>query len=243
MNNNNRKIPHLTIPVKCGDCLFFTKAAHSYFGKPCSSLGNENFNAACSRYYPDFSHLVDTDVLPSVYEIAKIARSFNERQLRMLSFMFKNMASIFKSPTIRVKFGQPVFFNLSSPAQDYVECYYSGYVIGVSPCGTLVHIAGSVSDYAGVHIQLLPDSILTRKQWVAKRSALEAQGKDEVPRNLRSCLAKNRRKSAKRVVSLIDEIPTLDNVDPSWLLERPTPRKKRRNSQGVPDVVDVFQVS
>jgi hypothetical protein len=121
------------------------------------------------------------------------------------------------------EFGQTLWFNLSAPREEYVDCYYRGVIVAVAD-GNLI-IASDLSGDMRVSITLPPSSVLTHSQWEKRLAKLVKANRICMP------VQKNGHKlrlvAREALVVTVDyEVPTLETA-PKELVELAGGRKRR----------------
>lgn len=211
-----RKPSSLSLGMKCGDCQFFRKVKGAFNGnKTCSAVGIKSFAQACRLFTPDLSQLT-TLPAESIYQIAYLTKDLPIRALRLLSYTFKNAEQIRRHG---INFGQPLYFNLSSPQIDYLDCYFKGYVLGISSDGDFVYLTSSLNGTRAISITLPLVRVLTKSDFGRKKLALEKIGHTHVPQNKYDSTFKMNRPLARanKAAAVEGDVPTLDTVPADWL--------------------------
>lgn len=204
----NKKVPRakntLTVIFKAGDCRYY-KAKHPDIGQSWEEQGLLEFAHAPDSFQPDLQKIA---VAPGqLGQLAELLRHYDESQLRILMCVLHDS---YKLRTVGLKFGQPVYKNLSAPEADYVDCWFRSYVIAVGPkiAGVpYVYISGSLDDIHGTLMMVPVESILTRKEFKVHRSQLELEGKLKSPLGERSRLVRHTHSDLPD-----EEFPTLEEV-------------------------------
>ena len=202
--------PRLSLNIKCRDCIHF-KRGPAFFEKKCKDLGILPEARACQAFTPDIYKLsrVEAD---TIFNLGKLVKDFKETHFRILSFIFRNMSLIKRS---KLKFGQPVYINLSSPYIDYLDAYYKGYVLGVSKSGDQIFITSSLRKTTdNVYLSVLPSSILTLAQFKKRRKKLKKFGRVKIPKKYITANLEEKPPIYRKPIT--DEVPTIDNIPPEW---------------------------
>lgn len=218
-DKKNDQASRISLSIKCQDCIHY-KQGPAYFEKKCSELGILPKAKACSAFTPNM-YILSKVGEETVADLGSLARELKPSQLRILAFVFANMSLLRKH---KLKFGQPVYVNLSSPFQDYLDCYFKGYVVGVSKEGDAIYVTSSLkkkSKSGNTLLSILPSSILTKKKFKARAKKLIRRGRAKLPKaETRSLAWKNRPVPPKKEEDLPDylkyEVPTLDTAPDSW---------------------------
>lgn len=206
------------IVLKCGDCLHFKGSAHPSIGTPCSQLGVKAFGAAPPCFTANAS-LLNTVATETFAVLSSILTTFTPQQSRIFMGLLKSAGSLEKHG---FTFLQKVYFRVG---QDYLDNYYSGYVLGVGVDHSIMLVGKSyfTSAKRAVTASLLKENVLTIDQFKKLRKKLAASGKLYEPRKIH----KNNIKSTDDY-----EPPTIETAQD--LLEEQAKRigKKRINKKG-----------
>jgi len=225
--------------VKCRDCIFHTSTKADFNnGATCQSIGIKGFAKACKLFTPKLSNLTEFSE-DSLVILARIARDLSPSSLRILSHLFAKADQIQKHG---YKWGQPVYFNLSAPHIDYLDCFFKGYIVGIAPDGDYFYLVSSLDleERSNLtYLTLQSSSVLTRTQFKIKRKELKKANKLKTPlENLSAKLKVN--------VPLIEaheeandedtyDVPTIDAVPKDWLSQYENRGKKKSRSKKKPE--------
>lgn len=217
----------VSLGMRCGDCLHFDTTRT--FEDVCSNLGVEDFARACGSFTPN-THKLARVGDDKIEQLGRLCRNMGTSQLRLMAFTFRTLSFIHKAG---FKFGQPIVINVSAPLEEYVECYYKGYIFGADKTGENVYITADINkDKKNPVVVTLPsksEGLLKLSQWKSLRDKLIATNHIKLPSDKKDCLWINRPKiEVKSVLEDDYEIPTIDTVPESWLYGRGT--SKRRNA-------------
>lgn len=200
----------LSLNLRCKDCIHF-KRGPAFFEKKCIDLGILPDAKACQAFTPDIYKLskIDTEIIS---DLGKLVKPFKESQFRILSFIFRNMALLKRN---QLRFGQPVYINLSSPNSEYLDSYYKGYVLGISKSRDQVFVTSSLKKTKGnVYLSILPSSVLTSKQFDKRKKKLKKLGRITLPKKYIEANLEDKHFFLKKKAS--SDVPTLDNAPPEW---------------------------
>lgn len=214
-----KKRNHLAFAVKCADCVHFSGIKSVAFKDVCSKLGIKQYANACTHFTPAISKV--GRIAPSaISALNKVCASADSSQLRLLALALQNITEIRK---LGFEFAQQVWFNLSNPVADVLECYYTGFIVGATE--THIHVASDLGAGLKVSIMLLHSSVRVEEAWIKHRNRLIKAGK--------ICLPKSGVGSRIRLVAIeettVEEddyvVPTLEFAPKEWL-----PKKTRAAS-------------
>lgn len=186
--------------ITCGDCLFFSRQKLPDYKSTCHLLGVAASRAPCRMFSPN--------VLTE-----SIAQALDDKALRAALNAIPDGATgalavaITKAAKLRAagfKVGQVVYFNVIgvSSDRDYVANYYKGRIVMLNLDGDAM-IVGSNKITATIN----PATLLTVKQWKAKRSDLIKRGKLVDPKSPFTWERKD------------EKVLTSDKYRPAWLDE------------------------
>lgn len=154
-----------------GDHLFFSKKDR-VTGSTLSDVGHQDFMPADpSLFFPDVGQISNLD-LSHIASIGRLMAGQGEAAYRILGAVV-NMAS--RLPAYGLHIGQIVWYNVSSPFTDYVECYLPCVVVGATSGDTdrgLILISSDIAD-----LSLIP--VVDRNKSKVERSEMAKQGKAE----------------------------------------------------------------
>lgn len=184
--------------------------------------GYEKF-ARCpvNEFKPDLAKLK----YKNIKNIQKIINNLDGSELRILTFC---LAANDKLQTHGFTFGQRVYVNLSYPHSEYLDNYYTAYMLMYEDSVEGVHyffITGSLDDINGSLMLMPKDSILNDSQWHKKQSKLIASKKIQNPKPVRF------KPPHRDSVSISLEVPTIDDIkDDLEDEENPTTNTKKTKS-------------
>lgn len=210
-NTNENK--RLSLKMKCSDCLHFKCVRSPAYSDVCSALGVKTFATACPSFTPESSHLTKIDE-SALISLAELAVAADPKQLRLLSYTLRNMTLIER---LGFKFGQRVFFNLSSPKLEYVECYYSGYIVAAAEFDDYVYIRSSLDGNAKAAVLLPVESVYAQQEWDRRLKALIKRDLISIP--VSKIESKLRMIAHESTVEVDEdyEVPTLDSAPQEWI--------------------------
>ena len=147
------------------------------YGEPCDKRGVKTYAAAPSCYTANVSVFRKVD--PQIFgHLATIISHFSPQQSRILMGLLKSAGSLEKHD---LTFLEKVYFRLG---EDYLDSYYSGFVLGVGLNNTLM-IVGS-SFLTGIKHPIIahldPTSVLNVEGFRKKQKNLIRHGLMYVPR-------------------------------------------------------------
>lgn len=165
------------ISLRCGDCMHHKGTPHPAIGQRCNDRGVKPYAAAPNCYTANVT--VFRKVAPETFGIlASIVSHFSPQQSRILMGLLKSAGSLEKHG---LNFLEKVYFRLG---EDYLDSYYSGYVLGSGLNNSLM-IVGSSFLTAVKHpiiAHLEATSVMSTSGFAKKKKALLNQGKLYVPR-------------------------------------------------------------
>lgn len=140
------------------------------------------------NFIPDFSKLVSN--LDGIYALGDIVKNMDDSQHRIL------LAALYYSSRLakfNLHFAQPVYFNVSCPRVEYVDCWYKGYAVMADRKRYKDHLGKHVWDYTVIVISSLkgdyevtfhlhPSSLLTKEQFFEHKKRLIDEGKIRAPK-------------------------------------------------------------
>ncbi len=122
--------------LRCGDCMHHKGTPHPMYGHPCNSLGTKSYAAAPNCYTANVT--VFRRVSPEVFsQLASITSSFTPQQSRVMMGLFKSAGTLEK---VGYRIFDKVYYRLG---EDYLDNYYSGYVLGVGMDNNLMIVGAS----------------------------------------------------------------------------------------------------
>jgi hypothetical protein len=205
------KKPHLAFPMKCSDCVHFKGIKSPSFKEVCSKLGVKAYANACPSFTPDTVRVANINN-NAIAAIAKVASKADLSQLRLLASTLLNAAEVKK---FGFDFGQKVWFNLSNPYADYLECYFHGYVIGCTD--THIHVASNLELGLSVSIYLETSALFDESLWQRKKKALIKRGHLVLPAKNNSSRIRFVGVEPTQVEEEDYEVPTLDFAPAEFL--------------------------
>lgn len=183
------------LTLRCGDCLHHKGSPHPAFGKPCSELGVKGYATAPTCYSPDVSIFRKSG--PTVFaQLASILSTFTPQQCRILMGLLRSAGSLEKYGH---SFLDRVYFR---SGEDYLDNYYSGFILGVGYGGTLSLVGSSffTAVRSPIIAHMLPESVFSAEIFQKRKKKLVKEGKLYAPR-----------KAHKNVIEGVDyEPPTLE---------------------------------
>lgn len=194
----------LTLAFKAGDCTFY-KRRNPETGSSLEEQGILDFAKAPPDFEPDLQKLAKDP--GSLAALALAIEDYDESQMRILMYALHSSHRLLK---YGLRFGQAVFKNLSAPRQDYLDCWFKCYVIGLGPQienRQYVKLTGSLDDIHGTLITSPVGSYLTRQEFNKMRSKLAAEGRLRAPKSIRSQYFTHNSPKAD-----FDNFPTLTEV-------------------------------
>lgn len=187
-------VRELRVRFRAGDCLYF-KTKNPQTKTSWEEQGIKGFARANKYFFPDLSQLAKNPT--SVHSIALSLKDMDMAQKRILMWAIYNSNKIEqetekliniarqngKKPlfTRPLKFGQPVYVNLSAPYVDYVNCWFECYILAM---GTedeegirYIYLTGNLDNVEGSLISVPIESIMTKPKFIKHRELLIDQGK------------------------------------------------------------------
>lgn len=260
MATKDKKAGKLSLGMKCGDCMHFKTGPKSpLFKSRCSELGVRAFARACQGYTPNFVMLNKREGgLNAAHRIAKLARSMNASQRRILGYTLTKMNSEFDR--VGLRFGQEMYLfleptvglgrsaleRLKDDNFNYLDNWYQAFVVGITNLGDGVRevylasaLEGKPDYYVSVNIKEREKfkRALTSAEFEKLKEQLEAAGKKRMPKELRKRLEKLHE---EKLPSYLDgeEQKTIDNVPYHWWTSSiSADEKKAKRNKGVKLVV------
>lgn len=201
----------LAFPMKCSDCVHFSGIKSLSFKDVCSKLGTKSYANACPSFTPDMSRVARINN-SAIAALAKVAASADLSELRLLAASLMAATEIAKHG---FTYGQKVWFNLSNPYADYLECYYHGYIVGC----TETHMLCASNLETGLHVSLyLPvDSILTYEAFSKKKASLIKRKRLTLPYEKNASRIRTVGVEATQVEEEEYEVPSLDFAPAEFL--------------------------
>lgn len=164
--------------------------------------------------YTEFARCPEDEFMPdlgklgikNIARVSKLISTLDDSQVRILTWMLANQDSLHQRG---FTFGQRVFVNLSSPHIEYLDCYFSAYVLAYHDTiegQQYFYVTGSLDSVNGTKILLPKSSILNDKQFTRLQAKLTKEGKTKSPKPVRF-------KRPHRYSSSISlDVPTIDTV-------------------------------
>lgn len=168
---------HNLLTLRCGDCSHHKGSPHPAFGKPCNALGVKVYAAAPACFAPNVG--VFRKAGPTIFaQLTSILATFSPQQSRVLMGLLRSAGSLEK---YGYSFLDKVYFR---SGDDYLDNYFSGYILGVGYQGTLAVVGGSffTSIRNPVVAYLLPESFVRPEVFAKRKKRLIKEGKLYAPR-------------------------------------------------------------
>ena len=169
----------------------------------------------------------------NIARISKLISSLDESQIRIMTWMLANQDTLHQRG---FTFGQRVYVNLSSPKVEYLDCYFSAYMLSYHDTiegQQYFYITGSLDSINGSMMLMPKSSILNEKQFLKLTGKLRSEGKTKSPKPVRF----KRPYRDSSTMSL--DVPTIDTVKDD-LEDTPKSsemKKKKKNSNSKTFVV------
>lgn len=203
---------------RCGECLHHKKHAHPAYKMICNKRGIRSFAVAPKCFTPDVTQVANNS--DTFVQLATLFADYTPRQKRI-------MIGILKAPMKKFKrefpFGAKVYF--LGMGKDYISNYLSGYVMGVTSSGQLIVTGSPDKNTRGSsYFSYMDDSesLLTFKEWKAKRTELKAQNKIIDPNSL----------IMPKGTTLGNEPITIDSAPDAWY-----DKQEKKKKRGIQDLV------
>lgn len=168
----------LVVNFRAGDCVYY-KTKHPDLGESYQDQGIMPYARAPKTFVPDIQKLANNP--DSLFDLAKIIKNYDESQLRILIKVLHDSSKLIPHG---LKFGQPVYFNLSAPLADYVNCWFRCYTVAVGPKheGTqYIYFTGNLEDVHGSLLLVPRDHVMTASSFKKHVAKLESDGKITAP--------------------------------------------------------------
>lgn len=165
------------ISLRCGDCLHFKGSIHPAYGQQCSSLGIKSYAAAPKCYTANVN--VFRKLSSEAFGVlAVLVSNFTPQQSRVFMGLLKGAGSLEKHG---FSFLQKVYFRLG---EDYLDNYYTGYVMGTGLNQTLMIVGQSFFKAlrSPLVAHLGASSVLSAESFAKRKKRLIKEGKLYVPR-------------------------------------------------------------
>lgn len=208
------------VRLKCGDCLHYQSSPHPSYGEVCNLRGVKTFATAPNCYTANINvfRKVSPDTFSQLYSLLS---SFTPQQNRVLMGLLKTQTQVEKSG---FTFLQKVYFLLGH--SEYLENYYSAYVMGVGPDKEILLVG---RDYLRNHkspvvAQMMADSLMTFEEFKERRRYLQSSGK----------LSSVKRLSEQDKYRLMDSDyvpPTIETSAEELEKKASVKKQKKRNSE------------
>jgi hypothetical protein len=159
--------------------MHFNGTSHPSIGKPCATLGVKAYGTAPPCYTANVSVL--SAISPETFSmLASTIASMTPKQCRVLMGLLKTAGSLEK---FGFTFLQKVYFRLGP---DYLDNYYSGYVLGTGVDKTISIVGKSYFKGAKkpVIASILQDSVVSVEVFKKRKKKLLAEGKLYEPRKV-----------------------------------------------------------
>lgn len=217
----------IIVPMKAVDSAFYYHKSPKT-GQSLEEQGILEYARAPTDFAPDMSKLAcDTS---SLAELAYTIKDYDESQMRILLYTLNESHKLLKHG---LRFGQQVFKNLSSPAIDYVDCWFRCFVLRLGPViegVQYVELTGSLDNIHGSLILCPIDSFLNKSEFRVHMRKLVAEGMQRSPRDLRAPVIRHGSPTDD-----LDNFPTLGEVADKLTngrRENKEPRQGRRRELG-----------
>jgi len=139
-------------------------------------------------FVPDFSKLVDC--LDDIYALGELFKDMDDSQTRILIAALYNSSRLAK---FNLHFAQPVYFNVSAPKVDYVDCWYKGYAVAAYRKQYTNQYKEKYWDYhiialsnlkgkCDVVYHLMPENIVLKEEFKKHKKKLIREGKFRAPK-------------------------------------------------------------
>jgi len=199
------------------------------------------------NFIPDFSKLIDR--LDDIYALGEIFRGMDDSQCRILIAALHYSSRLAK---FNLSFGQPVYFNISAPRVDFVNCWYKGYAVSASRKKYTNEYKEKSWEYTIIALSTLrgkfevtfhlrPESILTKEEFKKHKKKLIYEGKLRAPKKNLTILQETKWEDVINEEADADElrdIPKgdigLDGIEKRVLKEWKR-GKKKRDKYGIVD--------
>lgn len=165
------------ISLRCGDCMHHAGSAHPAIGERCKDRGVKTYAAAPNCYTANIS--VFRKVAPETFSVlAGVISNFSPQQSRVLMGLLKSAGSLEKH---NLQFLEKVFFRLGD---DYLDSYYSGYVLGSGLEKSLMIVGSTLFTHVKQPLtaHLDASSVYTEEAFAKKKKFLIKHGRLYMPR-------------------------------------------------------------
>ena len=187
--SKNKISRNLKLRTRCGGCIHMrTKAPE--LENVCSKLGKVNTSRSCHLYNPDFG-IVRRNHPEKILQLADIVKGMNEEFRSVVSYAIMNSLELEKTSEAvhgrKIEFGQEMILNLSVPRVDYVNCWVSANVLGISrDRKSLVFVSRLKTDnkWAMVWLPLHSIDFMHPDEYRTHADKLKKQGKTKAPKKI-----------------------------------------------------------
>ena len=232
----DKTVNRVSLGMKCSECLHFTKGPRR-FERLCVQLGVEPFSPACDQFSPDQTVLAQVS-LDHMRELAVIANSLTQAQLRLFAYTFRNFDFVKKTG---YSYGEELVFSIDG--RDFLDCYFRGVLIGASKDGRICYISSRLENLniTNCFLSLPKTAVMNLEAFGKHRRKLIDKHKLQAP-------VPSRMSSKKTVLQMLtlsgDQIkllrkhleekpetydpPSIDSVPTSWLDDRQSGTLKRK---------------
>lgn len=175
------------------------------------------------KLVPNMRALASSNGLEALSAISSASKGLSPSALRIFSILINGSAAV-KSRGFY--FGQTVYFNLSAPKLDNLECYRKAEVMACESEDpeSLIYLLSSMADLNDanpVYLELLPSEILTKEQFKVKKKQLTKDKKvklSDVQRKKHAWWEDPSRgqpisDEAKSALAEADNVPTINHID------------------------------
>lgn len=201
--------------------------------------------APSKKFIPDFSKLVKS--IDELYMLGDLIKDMDDSQIRLLIAALYHSSRLAK---FNLHFAQPVYFNISSPAVDFVDCWYKGYAVSANRYKytykkekiweyTILVISNLKRSWETT-LHISPKNILNKEQFYEHKKKLLEEGKIRAPKlNLDIFRQKwadvsNEETDADKIESVTDNIKEITeavNMEVKYERKQKRRRKKKRKSK------------
>ena len=232
----DKTVNRVSLGLKCSECLHFTRGPRR-FERLCVQLGVEPFSPACDQFSPDQTVLAQVS-LDHMRELATIANSLTQAQMRLFAYTFRNFDFIRKTG---YTYGEDLVFSLDG--RDFLDCYFRGVLIGASKDGRVCYLSSRLENLnkTNCFLSLPKTAVMNLEAFGKHRRKLIDKHKLQAPlpnkmSNKKSLLQlltlsqdqiKLLRKQLEEKPETYDP-PSIDSVPTSWLDDRQAGTLKRK---------------
>lgn len=204
----------LSEAYKCSECLHYLKHAHPSYQTICKQRGVRGFAVAPKCFTPDVTQVASNS--DTFVQLASLFSDYTPKQKRI-------MIGILKAPMKKFKreypFGTKVYF--LALGKDYISNYLSGFVMGVTSSGQLIITGSPDKNTRGSSYFCYMndgDSLMTFKEWKAKRKELVAANKVMDPNSM----------IMPKTATIGNEPMTIDSAPDAWYDKLDKEKKKSK---------------